>query len=174
MLLGTRSGAAAICTLQFGECAGRSPGLPCSGVGGDWGLRGVWIIRLQHSILAEGLQPRAVIPPPLSSQWMWLHGGLRWGNHCALSLDAFSFFFPFFLLIWQCKQHPCRSFTLTFPWQPPGAVFLAPVAEAGEGMALSRAGTGQLQGSGVGRVGDEELHDWGLCLLRGLYPACPN
>lgn len=156
-MLAIRSGAAAICTLQFGECAGRGPGLPCSGVGGDWGPRGVWITRLQHSILAEGLQPRKLSPPPLSSQRMWLHGGLCWGDHCALSLDAFSvFFFPFFSLVWQCKQHPCRSFTLTFPWQPSGAVFLAPIAEAGEGMAPQQgwdgAAAGVRGGEGWGRV----------------------
>lgn len=74
---------------------------------------------------------------------MWLCGGLCWGEHCALSLDAFSVFFSFFFfLVWQCKQHLCHSFTLTFPWQPPGAVFLAPVAEAGEGMAWPSAGLG--------------------------------
>lgn len=41
-------------------------------------------------------------------------------------------------------------------------------------MALSRAGMGQLQGSGVGRVGGEEPHEWSQCLLRELHPACPS
>lgn len=101
MLLGARSRAAAICTLQFGECAGRGPGLPCSGVrggGGDWGLRGVWISCLQHSIPAEGLKPRE--PSPLPSH----HSGYECGSVevCAggsIVLSPwmlFQFFFPFF------------------------------------------------------------------------------